>query len=81
MKPAADGQTELCVGVTAVPEKGKANAALLRLLAKQLRLPARELTLISGATDRHKQVLVKGEPAELQTLVAARLPAGSTKKK
>lgn len=59
-----------------MPEKGKANAALLRLLARHLRLPARDLTLVAGETDRHKQVLITGDPAQLETLVAARLPAG-----
>ncbi len=80
MKPTADGGAELCIGVTAVPEKGKANDALLRLLARQLRLPARDLSLVSGETDRHKQVLVAGEPAALETLIAARLPAGTASK-
>lgn len=60
-----------------MPEKGKANEALLRLLAKHLRLPTRDLALVSGETDRHKQVLAKGEPAALETLIAARLPVGS----
>ena len=80
MKARSDGKTELCIGVTAVPEKGKANEALLRLLAKHLRLSARDLALVSGETDRHKQVLVKGDPAQLETLIAGRLPTGSADK-
>lgn len=51
---AADGQTSLKVTVTAVPEKGKANAALIRFLAKQWKLPRSSLVLISGETDRNK---------------------------
>lgn len=51
---------ELKVRVRAVPEKGKANEALLSLLAESLDVPQSCLTLLSGATSRHKRVLIKG---------------------
>ena len=61
----ADGSPILKATVTSVPEGGKANAALIALLAKQWRMPKRSLTLIAGATDRRKTLHVAGEPAAL----------------
>lgn len=60
----------LCVKVTAVPEDGKANAAVIKLLAKSLGLAPSRLEMISGATSRDKLLLVRGAqladlPAEL----------------
>ena len=60
-----DGGVELAARVTAVPEKGRANDALLRLLAKQFKLPVGRLRIVSGETDRHKQILIDGEAAAL----------------
>lgn len=42
------------VRVTAPPEDGKANAAVLRLLAKSLGVAKTRLTLVRGATSRDK---------------------------
>lgn len=42
------------VYVTAVPEGGKANAAVQKLLAKALGVPKTQLELIRGATGRDK---------------------------
>lgn len=53
--------------VTAAPEDGKANAALYKLLAKVWKLPSSRLSLIGGATSRHKQLLIQGGDAELKT--------------
>ncbi|MDH3703358.1 MAG: DUF167 family protein [Alphaproteobacteria bacterium] len=55
--------------VTAAPESGKANAALLQLLARQWKLPKSAMTVATGAKDRRKTVHVAGDPAVL----AARL--------
>ena len=52
-----------------MPEDGKANAALIRLLAKEWRLAKSSLEIIQGATDRRKTLLISGDGAEL----AARL--------
>lgn len=71
LKPTADGGAELVVKVTAVPENGKANDALLRLLAKQLKLPVSALQLVAGATDRHKQILIAGDAALLQAALSS----------
>lgn len=71
LKPTADGSTELAVKVTAVPENGKANDALLRLLAKRLKLPVSSLQLVAGATDRHKQILIEGDAAVLEVALTS----------
>lgn len=61
----ADGGCVLKAAVTAAPEKGKANAALIKLLAKAWSLPKTSLTVISGATDRNKVLHIDGDPALL----------------
>jgi uncharacterized protein (TIGR00251 family) len=73
LRPTADGSVELAVKVTAVPENGKANDALLRLLAKRLKLPVSSLELVAGATDRHKQILIGGDSSALDTTLRAAL--------
>ena len=59
----------LRVRVKAVPDKGKANAAVIAVLAKTLGVPRSSLTLIAGDTARHKTIAIDGDPAVL----AARL--------
>ena len=44
----------LRVYVTTVPEGGKANAAVQKLLSKALGVPKSRLTLLRGATSRDK---------------------------
>lgn len=56
----ADGVPTLKVSVTAVPEGGKANDALIKLLSKHYNLPKSAFSLKSGATDRNKVLLVYG---------------------
>lgn len=60
----AAGETWLKAAVTALPEKGKANKALLKLLSKSLGVGMRRLTLIAGAKDRYKTIHVAGDTAE-----------------
>jgi uncharacterized protein YggU (UPF0235/DUF167 family) len=61
----ADGSAALKATVTAVPEAGKANTALLKLLAKTWKLPKTSLSVASGATARRKVVHIAGDPAAL----------------
>lgn len=69
-RESADGP-RLIVRVTAAPEKGKANAAVIALLAKALGVPKSALRLTAGETDRNKTILIEGDPRAL----AARLDA------
>ncbi|MFD2440082.1 MULTISPECIES: DUF167 domain-containing protein [Paracoccus] len=48
-----DGET-IRVTVTTVPEDGKANAAVVKLLAKALGVAKSRLVLVRGATGRDK---------------------------
>lgn len=54
----------LRVRVTAPPVEGSANDALVQLLADNLDVPRRDVTIISGAASRNKTVEVSGVEAE-----------------
>ena len=59
----------LKVAVTAPPADGRANAAVIKLLAKTWRLPPSSLSVSAGAAGRHKTVEVVGDgPALLARL-------------
>lgn len=61
-----DGATVLKLRVTEPPEGGKANAALIRLLAKAWKLPKSALSLVAGHSDRRKTLAVEGDAAALK---------------
>ncbi|MDO1584005.1 DUF167 domain-containing protein [Rhizobium oryzicola] len=61
----ADGDIFLKARVTAVPEDGKANKALIQLLAKALRVPKSSISFVSGETARKKILRIEGEPEDL----------------
>lgn len=66
----------LKVAVTAPPEDGRANAALVEVLRDWLGVKRSQVELEGGATNRNKTFLIRGlTPAELQALVATRLAA------
>lgn len=72
--PEADGGAVLKVSVTAVPEDGKATAAVIALLAKHWRLPKSDFSVITGATDRRKTLLIAGDPVALLDHLIPRMP-------
>lgn len=66
-----DGKAWLKARVTAAPERGKANAQLLKLLAKAWRLAPGRLEISGGAKARRKTVLIRdGDSALLRALEA-----------
>jgi len=65
----ADGCSVLKARVRAAPSEGEANNALIRLIAKALAVPPRDVTLVAGATARIKRLIVAGDSPTL----AARL--------
>jgi uncharacterized protein (TIGR00251 family) len=56
----ADGQSVLKVRVRAPASEGAANAALLGLLARTLKVAARDVRLAAGASARLKRVKIAG---------------------
>jgi uncharacterized protein (TIGR00251 family) len=64
----------LKVAVTAPPEDGRANKALLEVLREALGLKRSQVELLSGATSRDKRFLIRGVSGpELTALVAGLL--------
>jgi len=70
----ADGSLVLKVKVTPPPEDGRANAALLALLAREWKLPKRGLSIVAGHTARNKTLLLSGDGAALERLLRERCP-------
>ncbi|MCD6300899.1 MAG: DUF167 domain-containing protein [Staphylothermus sp.] len=50
---------ELVFYTTEIPEKGRANAALIRFLSKSVGLPISKIDIIYGVRDRTKRVLIE----------------------
>lgn len=46
------------IAIAAVPEKGKANTELVKLLARELKIEKNRFTIISGAGERTKLVKI-----------------------
>jgi uncharacterized protein (TIGR00251 family) len=67
----ADGAPWLKVAVTAPADRGRANAAVIRLLAERLDVPRSAIRLAQGETSRQKTIVISGDAAAL----AARLEA------
>ncbi|WP_363278451.1 DUF167 family protein [Devosia sp.] len=65
-----DGSAVLRIRVTAVPDKGKANAAVIALLGKALGVPKSAITLVSGETARQKTVRINGDVEALAGALA-----------
>lgn len=66
-----DGSAVLRLRVRAVADGGRANAAVLAMLAAALGCPKSALTLVSGATARSKTVRLSGDPVALAAAVDA----------
>jgi len=66
-----DGSAVLRVRVRAVPDKGKANVAVIGLLANALGVPKSAVTLVSGDTARLKTIAIVGDPAALAARIEA----------
>ena len=66
-----DGHLVLALRVSAPAEGGKANAAVIKLLAKTWKVPKSAIEVIAGHGDRRKTVLIAGDAAALQAHVQA----------
>jgi uncharacterized protein (TIGR00251 family) len=71
MDVSADGLAHLKARVTAVPEKGKANKALIALLSKSLKIPKSLISVVSGDAARQKILRIDGDPEDLKSKIDA----------
>ncbi len=72
-KPGLLGTAEggvLRLAVTEPPEDGRANEAVIRLLARSLGVAPSACTLVSGAASRQKRVHVEGDAGALAAALA-----------
>ena len=74
----ADGSCVLGVRVRAVADKGAANKAVERTLAKWLGVAASTVSVVRGTTSRLKTVQVSGDGADLKTAVSRALEKTAT---
>ena len=62
----AHGREELEIRVAEPPADGAANDAVVKLLAKALGISRSELSIVSGATGRHKRIAIPFEVEEVR---------------
>lgn len=67
----SDGRAVALIRVRALPAEGEANAELIALLAKRLRVPKSAVTIAAGHGARLKQVRIAGDPAALAREIEA----------
>jgi uncharacterized protein YggU (UPF0235/DUF167 family) len=66
--------------VSAAPEKGRANAAVIRLLADALGLQRNQVEIVGGASSQDKTAVLTGCSVEeiAARLASVNIPAGNT---
>ncbi len=67
------GAAVLKARVRALPEGGRANEALEKLIARWLKVPPSSVSVVKGGKSRAKQVMIEGDANALSRLIAARL--------
>jgi uncharacterized protein (TIGR00251 family) len=60
----------LKAAVTAPAEDGKANAAVIELLAREWRLAKKAIEVVRGATARQKVLAIEGQPDDVAANIA-----------
>ena len=61
----AEGTQHVRARVSAAPEGGRANRALIKLVAGALKLPASDISIAAGVKARRKTLMSAGEPGAL----------------
>ncbi len=72
-----DGVAWMTASVTAVPEDGRANKALIKLLAKTWKTPKSGIAIVRGQTSRTKTLRLTGDPEELSDLIGTTIRSGT----
>jgi uncharacterized protein len=70
----ADGWA-LKIAVSAPPDKGKANAAVIAALARAFDVAKSRISVTHGDTDRRKIVHIEGDPARLAAVAQQWMPS------
>jgi uncharacterized protein len=55
----AEGEQTIKIRIKAIPEKGKANAELIKFLSKELEVHKEKISILSGKTEQLKLIKVK----------------------
>ncbi|NHK28498.1 DUF167 domain-containing protein [Parvularcula flava] len=76
----ADGAIVLKVRVSAVPDKGKANKAVIKLLAAATGLPKSAISIIAGGKSRSKTVRFEASAEMVRTALETASPNKGTSK-
>lgn len=63
-------ETVLKARVRALPEDGRANEALEKLIARWLKVPASSVSIVQGSKSRLKQVKIDGDADDLAAAIA-----------
>lgn len=66
------------IRVNAAPESGKANRAVVDLLAAMFEIPRARITIVSGRASRDKTVVVEGLTSEVVGARLASLSSGAS---
>ena len=74
----ADGSCVLKMRVRAAASEGEANAALVALVAKSLKIAPRQVGLVAGATARIKRLKIDGDAGALATALQRIVQAGDS---
>ena len=74
---ASDGSVSLAVKVTAVADKGKANMAVIDLLAREFGVPRSSFEIVRGETDRNKMLRFAGDAPALAARLASLVKSGT----
>ncbi|MDF1737407.1 MAG: DUF167 domain-containing protein [Minwuia sp.] len=72
-----DGTRRLKVRVAAPPEKGKANRAVIKLLAEVLNVAPRDIEVVRGEISRAKTVQIAGAEDQLRRRLPPQPPSGA----
>jgi uncharacterized protein (TIGR00251 family) len=75
---AASGAVSLSVKVTAAPDKGQANAAVIKVLAKAMRVSKSSFHLVKGQTERNKTFEITGPTHPIEAFLASLTETGTS---
>jgi uncharacterized protein (TIGR00251 family) len=81
LRAGEDGRMSVQVKVTAPPDKGKANEAVIACLAVWLKLRRSDMAMVAGAAGRNKSVHIAGEPRKLRALIAEAVARTETRER